>query len=74
MKLRFISKTLAKRDLISQLIKRDVITRYKGSFLGITWALLNPLIMISVYTLVFSQIFQAKWGESTSSTNQFILE
>ena len=69
MKLRFISKTLAKRDLISQLIKRDVITRYKGSFLGITWALLNPLIMISVYTLVFSQIFQAKWGESTSSTN-----
>lgn len=56
-------------DLIKQLLKRDVLLRYKGSMLGFFWAIIQPIIMLSVYTFVFSVIFQAKWGIS-ESTNQ----
>jgi ABC-type polysaccharide/polyol phosphate export permease len=46
------------RNLITQLIRRDVLTRYKRSFLGVAWTLLNPLGMMLVITLAFSQIFR----------------
>ncbi len=45
------------RDLIFQLIRRDVIARYKRSALGIAWTMLYPLGMMIVLTVVFSQLF-----------------
>lgn len=50
------------RQLILQMTKREVIGRYKGSALGLTWSLLNPMLMLAVYTFVFSGIFKARWG------------
>src|SRR5713101_5117542 len=47
------------RDLVVQLVSRDIRTRYKRSVLGVGWTLLNPLLMMAVLTLVFSQIFRA---------------
>ncbi len=44
--------------LILQLTRRDVLTRYKRSVLGIGWTMLNPLGMMIVLTLAFSQIFR----------------
>ena len=52
------------RDLIGQFTRREVIGRYKGSYLGLTWAFIQPLILLGVYTFVFSIIFEAKWGMS----------
>lgn len=46
------------RDLLRQLIARNIKTRYKRSVLGILWTLLNPLLMMIVLTLVFSQVFR----------------
>ena len=46
------------RELILQLVRRDVLTRYKRSVLGIAWTLLNPLGMMLVLTLAFSQILR----------------
>ncbi|MEN6300655.1 MAG: ABC transporter permease [Anaerolineaceae bacterium] len=46
------------RYLITQLVRRDILTRYKRSVLGIAWTLLNPLGMMVVLTLAFSQIFR----------------
>lgn len=46
------------------LAKRDVIARYRGSTLGLAWALLTPLAMVTVYALVFRGVFQARWGSS----------
>ncbi len=46
------------RDLVLQLVRRDVLTRYKRSVLGIAWTLLNPLGMMLVLTLAFSQILR----------------
>lgn len=43
--------------LLSQLIRRDILTRYKRSFLGIAWTMLNPLGTMVVLTIVFSHLF-----------------
>jgi lipopolysaccharide transport system permease protein len=50
------------RELIRQLAYREVLGRYKGSFLGLAWSVLHPLLMLVVYTFVFSVIFKARWG------------
>ena len=50
------------RSLLYQISQREVVGRYKGSLLGIGWSLLNPLLMLAVFTFVFSVVFQARWG------------
>jgi homopolymeric O-antigen transport system permease protein len=45
------------RDLIFQLVRRDMVARYKRSVLGIAWTMLQPLGMMIVLTIVFSQLF-----------------
>jgi lipopolysaccharide transport system permease protein len=46
------------RDLVFRMARREVETRYKGSLLGIVWSFLVPLMMVGVYTFVFSTIFK----------------
>lgn len=53
-------------DLVLSLTKRELAARYRGSILGIVWALLTPLVMISIFTLIFAGIFKAKFGASSS--------
>lgn len=61
------------RSLILQMTKREVIGRYRGSVLGIAWSFFNPLIMLAVYTVVFSTVFQARWGTGSDSKTEFAL-
>jgi ABC-type polysaccharide/polyol phosphate export permease len=46
------------RELVFQNVSRSIKTRYKRSFLGVIWSLLNPLLTMLVITVVFSQIFR----------------
>lgn len=46
------------RNLFYQFVRRDVVTRYKRSVLGVAWTMLNPLGMMLVLTVAFSQIFR----------------
>ncbi len=55
-----IKKLVEYRDLIVQLIRRDVVTRYKRSVLGILWTMLNPLGTMIVLSVVFSQLFEVR--------------
>lgn len=57
-----VRSVLAQRRLILQLAQRDVSGRYRGSMGGIGWSLLTPLLMLAVYTFVFSVVFKARWG------------
>jgi lipopolysaccharide transport system permease protein len=50
------------RSLIGQLTRREIVARYKGSFVGMGWSVIHPLMMLGVYTFVFSVIFNARWG------------
>jgi ABC-type polysaccharide/polyol phosphate export permease len=47
-------------DLIKNLVSRDFQTRYKRSYLGVLWSLLNPLLIIIVYTLAFDYIMKIR--------------
>jgi lipopolysaccharide transport system permease protein len=51
----------AHRDLIIQFTKREIEGRYKGSYLGLLWSFITPLIMLLVYTFVFGIVFKARW-------------
>jgi lipopolysaccharide transport system permease protein len=50
----------AYRGFVLRMVARDVKGRYLGSVLGASWAVLNPIAQILVYTLVFSQVMQAR--------------
>lgn len=47
------------------LAKKDVLARYRGSAIGLAWALLTPLAMVAIYALVFRGVFQARWAQPT---------
>lgn len=50
------------RQLIVQLTKREIVGRYRGSLLGLAWSFFNPILMLAVYTFVFSVVFKARWN------------
>ncbi len=60
--LRIVMHLWEYRDLTWQLTWREVVGRYKGSFIGLGWSFIQPLMMLCVYTFVFSMIFKARWG------------
>lgn len=61
------------RELIYQFTKREVISRYRGSYLGILWSFLNPFLMLIIYTFVFSVVFKARWGSGTGTKTEYAL-
>jgi lipopolysaccharide transport system permease protein len=61
------------RQLIVQMSKREVMGRYSASMMGLTWSVLNPLMMLVVYTFVFSVVFKARWGTGEETRTQFAL-
>lgn len=60
--------------LVVQLARRDIQTRYKGSQLGWVWAIVTPLLMLGVYTLVFKYIFRVRWPGAGEGPVEFALQ
>src|SRR5262249_39052338 len=56
----------ARAELILSLARRELVQRYKGSALGILWAVLTPVIMIAIFTIIFAGIFGARFGSTGS--------
>src|SRR6476659_8297832 len=56
----------ARADLIFSFARRELAARYKGSVLGIVWAVLTPIVMIAIFTFIFAGIFKARFGASNS--------
>ena len=50
------------RHMLMTLVKQDINGRYKGSFFGFLWTLLNPLLMLVVYSIVFQFVFRSNIG------------
>lgn len=61
------ASTWRNRELLVAMIKREVVGRYRGSIMGIAWSLFNPLLMLAIYTFVFSVVFKARWGSATEA-------
>ncbi|CAH1193355.1 Teichoic acid translocation permease protein TagG [Paenibacillus plantiphilus] len=66
----FVRKLLTlshSRNLLLEFTKRDFLQRYKGSSLGIVWAIISPLLMLAVYSFIFVAVFKLKWGNDVES-------
>ncbi len=61
------------RELIVQMTKREVVGRYRGSVFGIVWSFFNPILMLTVYTFVFSVVFKARWHTGSDSKTEFAI-
>jgi lipopolysaccharide transport system permease protein len=61
------------RKLIKTLVRREVVGRYRGSIMGMMWSFLNPVLMLAVYTFVFSVVFKARWSVGSDSKTEFAL-
>lgn len=61
------------RHLIYTSAKREVVGRYRGSVLGLVWSFFNPILMLAVYTFVFSEVFNARWSAGSTSKTEFAL-
>jgi lipopolysaccharide transport system permease protein len=60
-------------SLIRALIHREVVGRYRGSFLGIFWSFFNPVMMLIIYTFVFSVVFKMRWNIASDSKTEFAM-
>ena len=60
------------RNLIRTLVRRDVLSRYSGSFGGAFWAVLNPLMLMLTYFFVFGLVLQSRFGNDTSRSGYAI--
>lgn len=56
------------RALIAVLVKREIAGRYRGSMFGTTWSMVHPLLLLSVYTFVFSVVFKARWADAPAGS------
>ena len=61
-------------QLILQMTRREVLSRYRGSALGLAWSFFHPLLMLAIFTSVFQGIFKARWAaQGEESTVDFAI-
>jgi lipopolysaccharide transport system permease protein len=60
------------RFLIEQLVRKELSSKYRKSSLGAAWIILNPLLLVGAYTLVFGVLLGVRWG-GAGSTLEFAL-
>lgn len=61
------------RELLVNLVRRELKVKYRNSVLGFLWSLLNPLLMMLVFAFVFGFIFQARGIGAISKLPVFLL-
>jgi lipopolysaccharide transport system permease protein len=69
----FASALVAHGGLLWQFSRREVSGRYRGSLIGFGWAVLNPLLLLAVYTFVFSVVFAIRWNGAVDDRAAFAL-
>ncbi|GLQ48041.1 transport permease protein [Dyella lipolytica] len=65
----FLGRVWIRRGVFWELIKRDIAGRYSGSFLGLLWSFLNPLLMLAVYTLAFREFLGMRWPDMATGAD-----
>lgn len=61
------------RSLVLELTRRDFSGRYQGSLGGVFWSFVQPLFLLSVYTVAFGLILRSRWGVTGSTTDYAIM-
>ena len=68
----FVRKIVQNRYMIRSLVVRDIRARYTGSFLGVFWAFIHPLIQLVMFYFVFSVVLKARLGAEYAGTHYAI--
>lgn len=71
--LRAAAQLVRFRALLATLTSRDLKARYRGSVLGFLWSLVNPLLLLAVYTFVFGFVFRRPVGGETEPYALFLI-
>jgi lipopolysaccharide transport system permease protein len=50
--------------VVTELVRREVTTRYRQSWLGSAWIVITPLLMLAIYVFVLGEVMQVRWGEA----------
>ena len=62
-----VKALLDNQYLIRELVARDIHTRYVGSLMGLFWSILNPLVQLILYTVIFSMVLELRFDQTDSS-------
>lgn len=64
-----IERLIGHRELLKNLLVKDIRAKYMGSILGVLWTIINPLVMLLLYTYVFAVVLGVRWkqGQDTVS-------
>jgi len=54
--------------ILRSLVRNEILARYSKTMLGVVWSLINPLVMILIYSFVFGVIFEVRFGRSAGTT------
>jgi ABC-2 type transport system permease protein/lipopolysaccharide transport system permease protein len=66
-------RLLRQRGLLITLVARELNARYRGSVLGYFWSLVNPLLLLAVYSFVFGVVFQPARASATDPYALFLI-
>lgn len=61
--MKFLSTRAIPADIVQQMSWRSIQQCYRGSVLGLTWTVMTPLLILVVYTFIFTEVFEVRWGE-----------
>lgn len=61
------------RSLVWEMSKREVAGRYRGMSFGVLWSLLQPFLMLGVYTLAFGEVLRSRWPGAEDKTSFAII-
>jgi lipopolysaccharide transport system permease protein len=67
------STVVEQSSLLWQFSRREISGRYRGSLIGFGWAVLNPLLLLAIYTFVFSVVFRIRWDGPVQDRVDFAL-
>lgn len=60
-------------NLTRELVRRDILGRYRGATFGMMWSLISPLMLLGIYTLAFGRILGGRWREVSGDTAEFAM-
>ncbi len=69
----FVRTLSGQRELVAELVRGDIVGRYRGSMLGIVWSLASPLLLLGAFTFVFGTVFPTRWGGAVAGHGEFAL-
>jgi homopolymeric O-antigen transport system permease protein len=72
--LALVRRLWSHRTLVRQLTRREIEGRYRGSFLGLFWSFVTPLVLLGIYTFVGAVVLKIRWpGSATGGLGEFAL-